>query len=69
MASTSTHLDYDAWLINIGAYFHMDPRKGWFCEYEKYNERDVFLEYDSTTNITTWKGLVVALKWIGYNPS
>ena len=51
--------------MNIGAYFHIDPRKGWFCGSEKYNEGDVFLEDDSTTNITTWKGLVVALRWIG----
>jgi hypothetical protein len=37
LASTSTHSDHDAWLINSGASFHMTPHREWFCEYEKYN--------------------------------
>jgi hypothetical protein len=51
LASTSTHVDHDVWLIDLGASFHMTPHKEWFCEYEKYNGGDVFLGDDLTTKI------------------
>jgi hypothetical protein len=34
LASTSTHLDQDVWLINSGASYHMEPHREWLCEYE-----------------------------------
>jgi hypothetical protein len=51
LASTSTHSDHDAWLIDLGASFHMTPHKEWFCEYEKYNGGVVFLGDKSTAKI------------------
>ena len=43
MASSSTHVDHEAWLIDSGASFHFTPHREWFCEYEKYDGGDVFL--------------------------
>eukprot|EP00253_Pinus_taeda_P013395 PITA_13395 len=43
LASSSTHVDHEAWLIDSGASFHFTPHREWFCEYEKYNGGDVFL--------------------------
>jgi hypothetical protein len=61
LASTSTHSDHDAWLINSGAYFHMTPHKEWFCEYEKYNGGNVFFwEMTQQPKSQMWKGLIVA---------
>jgi hypothetical protein len=51
LASTSTHADLDVWLIDSGASYHMTPHREWFSEYEKYDDGDVFLGDDSTTNI------------------
>ena len=51
LASISTHLESDVWLIDLGASFYMNPYKEWFCKYEKYNGGDAFLVYDSTTKI------------------
>ena len=34
LASTSTHVDRDVWLIESGASYHMTPHKEWFSEYE-----------------------------------
>ena len=28
LASSSTHVDHDAWLIDSGAYFHFTPHRG-----------------------------------------
>eukprot|EP00253_Pinus_taeda_P001427 PITA_01427 len=42
-ASSSTHVDHEAWLIDSSASFHFTPHREWFCEYEKYNGGDVFL--------------------------
>ena len=47
--SSSTHADHEAWLVDLGAYFHMTPHKEWFCEYERYDGGNVFLGDDSTT--------------------
>jgi hypothetical protein len=43
LASTSTHADYDVWLIDLGASYHMTPHREWFYKYEKYDGGDVFL--------------------------
>ena len=51
MASSSTHADHEAWLIDSGSSFHMTPHREWFCEYEKYDGSNVFLGNDSTTRI------------------
>jgi hypothetical protein len=51
LASSSTHVDNEAWLIDSGASFHMTSHMEWFCEYEKYDGGNVFLGNDSTTKI------------------
>jgi hypothetical protein len=51
LASSSTHAYQEAWLIESGASFHMNPHREWFCEYEKYDGGIVFLGNDSTTRI------------------
>ena len=51
LASSSTHADHEAWLIDSGASFHMTLHREWFCEYEKYDGGNVFLGNDSTTRI------------------
>ena len=42
-SSSNTHVDHESWLIESGASFHFTPHREWFCEYEKYDGRDVFL--------------------------
>jgi hypothetical protein len=49
--SSSTHADYEAWLVESGASFHMNPHREWFCEYERYDVGNVLLVDDSTTRI------------------
>eukprot|EP00253_Pinus_taeda_P003388 PITA_03388 len=51
LASSSTHVDHEAWLIDSGASFHFTPRREWFCEYEKYDGGDVFLLDDRKARI------------------
>ena len=51
LASTNTRLDQDVWLIDLGASYHLEPHKEWFCEYERYEGGDVFLGDESTTKI------------------
>ena len=51
MASSSTHVDHEAWLIDSGASFHFTPHREWFCEYEKYDGGDVFLGDDRKARI------------------
>jgi len=43
LASSSTHVDHEAWLIDSSASFHFTPHREWFCKYEKYDGGDVFL--------------------------
>eukprot|EP00253_Pinus_taeda_P021296 PITA_21296 len=43
LASSSTYVDHEAWLIDSCASFHFTPHREWFCEYEKYDGGDVFL--------------------------
>eukprot|EP00253_Pinus_taeda_P031125 PITA_31125 len=42
LASSSTHVDHEAWLIDSGASFHFTLHREWFCEYEKYDGGYVF---------------------------
>jgi hypothetical protein len=51
LASSRTHEDHEAWLVDFGASFHMTPHREWFCEYERYDGGNVFLGDDSTTII------------------
>eukprot|EP00253_Pinus_taeda_P012322 PITA_12322 len=51
LASSSTHVDQDTWLIDLGASFHFTPHREWFCEYEKYDGGDVFLGDDRKARI------------------
>eukprot|EP00253_Pinus_taeda_P028658 PITA_28658 len=51
LASSSTHVDHEAWLIDLGASFHFTPHREWFCEYEKYDGGDVFLGDDRKARI------------------
>lgn len=44
-------MDREAWLIDLGASFHMTPHRQWFCEYEKFDGGEVFLGDDSMTRI------------------
>jgi hypothetical protein len=44
--SSSTHADHEAWMVDVGAFFHMNPHREWFFEYERYDEGD-----DSKTKI------------------
>jgi hypothetical protein len=37
LASSSTHEDHEAWLVDSGASFHMTPHGEWFYEYERYD--------------------------------
>jgi len=37
--------------MDLGASFHMNPHRDWFCEYENYNGGDAFLGDESTTKI------------------
>jgi hypothetical protein len=51
LASSSTHVDHEAWLVDVGASFHMTPQREWLCEYERYDGGNVFLGDDSKTRI------------------
>eukprot|EP00253_Pinus_taeda_P002100 PITA_02100 len=43
LASSSTHVNHEAWLIDSDRSFHFTPHREWFYEYEKYDGGDVFL--------------------------
>eukprot|EP00253_Pinus_taeda_P033808 PITA_33808 len=51
LASSSTHVDHEAWLIDSGASFHFTPHRECFCEYDKYEGGDVFLGDDRKARI------------------
>eukprot|EP00253_Pinus_taeda_P033481 PITA_33481 len=51
LASSSTHVDHEAWLIDSGASFHFTTHREWFWEYEKYDGGDVFLGDDRKARI------------------
>ena len=50
-SSSSTHVNHEARLIDLGASFHFTPHREWFCEYEKYDDGDVFLGDDKKYRI------------------
>jgi hypothetical protein len=47
LASSSTHADHKAWLVDLDASFHTNPHREWLCEYERYDRGNVFLGDDS----------------------
>jgi len=51
LASSSTHVDHEAWLIESGVSFHFTLHRELFCEYEKYDGGDVFLGDDRKARI------------------
>eukprot|EP00253_Pinus_taeda_P030226 PITA_30226 len=51
LASSSTHVNHEAWLIDSSASFHFTPHREWFCKYEKYDGGDVFLGDDRKARI------------------
>jgi hypothetical protein len=51
LASTTTQSDQYAFLIDSATSYHMTPHREWLCEYEIYEEGDMFLGDDSTTKI------------------
>jgi hypothetical protein len=51
LASSRTHENHEAWLVDSGASFHMTPQREWFCEYERYDGGNVFLGDELTTKI------------------
>jgi hypothetical protein len=51
LASSSTHENHEACLVDSGASFHMNAHREWLSEYERYDGDDVFLHDESTTKI------------------
>jgi hypothetical protein len=51
LASSSTHADNEAWLVDSSASFHMTPHREWFLEYERYDGGNVFVVDDSIMRI------------------
>jgi hypothetical protein len=51
LASSRTHIDHEAWLVDSSASFHMTPHREWFCKYERYDGGNVFLSDDSIAKI------------------
>jgi hypothetical protein len=43
LASSSTHANNEAWLVDLGPFFHMTLHREWFYEYERYDGGNVFL--------------------------
>eukprot|EP00253_Pinus_taeda_P007299 PITA_07299 len=62
LASSSTHVDHEAWLIDSGASFHFTPHREWFFEYEKYDGGDVFLGDDRKARIVGRKKVKLKLQ-------
>ena len=51
LASSSTLVYHEAWLIDIGVSFHFTPHTEWFYEYEKYDGGDVLLGDENKARI------------------
>ena len=51
LASMSTQLKRDSWLIDSIASFHMTPHRNWFYEYEELKGGDDLLGDDSLKKI------------------
>eukprot|EP00253_Pinus_taeda_P034096 PITA_34096 len=50
-SSSSTHVDHEAWLIDLGASFHFTSHREWVYKYDKYDGGDVFLRDDRKARI------------------
>lgn len=59
---SSTHVDHETWIVELGASFHMTPHREWFCEYERYGDGDVLLGGDSKISVIIWDKLRLKLK-------
>jgi len=51
LASSSTHVDHEAWLIDSGASFRFNSHREWFFEYEKCDGGYVLLGDDRKARI------------------
>jgi hypothetical protein len=51
LSSSRTHAYHEAWLVESVTSFHMNPRREWLCEYDRYDGGNIFLGDDSTTKI------------------
>ena len=60
--SLGTHVDHEAWLIDLGAPFHFTPHWEWFCEYDKYYGGDVFLRDDRKDRIVSCRKVKLILQ-------
>jgi len=58
----STHVNHEAWLIELDASFHFTPHREWFGEYEKYDGGDVFLGDDRKARIVVHGKLKLKLQ-------
>ena len=62
LASSSTHVDHEAWLTGLGASFHMTSHREWFCGYDKYGGVEVFLGDDMKAIIIGHKKVKLKLQ-------
>lgn len=53
IVALATHACDNAWLIDIGASFHMTPNRNWFIKYEKFHSGKVYLGDNSVLNIVS----------------
>ena len=51
LSLTSTQMEWESWLIDSGASFHMTPHRHFFFEYEELKSGDVMLGEDSPKRI------------------
>lgn len=51
IATLATHASNDAWLIDLGASFHMTFNKDWFSKYEEFDGGKMYLGDDSHLDI------------------
>ena len=47
----ATHVGENAWLIDLGASFHMNPNRNWFSMYDKFDGGKVYLGDNSVLDI------------------
>ena len=62
LASMSTQMEQESWLIDLRASFHMTPHRHWFYEYEKLKGGDVLLGDDSLKRIIEQGKVCLMLK-------
>ena len=61
-SSSSTHVDHNVWLIDLGASFHFIPHREWFYKCEKYDGGHVFLGDDRKARIFSHRQLKLKLQ-------